>query len=171
MAQNSLPPPVVQPRYVDEHQAIGVIGSLVIMMLHHPPSAALIQETYSVLDRLASRSPSGGALLLVIAEDTPPMAEQDYKQLSDILRTRKLCCAAIVIEGSGFAAAGQRAAAATIGLAARGAFPVHTFGDIEASAEWLQRELGKREHELVAEAITHAAFVLSYRAKRESIPG
>jgi hypothetical protein len=113
-------------------------GELTIVIGHTGLSAIDIPPLRDCIDQVRETHDGRCALLFVVAEEeasTPGSEARDAAK--DLITEMELNCIAVVVEGSGFPAAGKRAFGAGILLMLRGSTTSEIFADLGDALEWI----------------------------------
>src|SRR4051812_25079756 len=107
--------------YSDAHHCIGTCGNVIITYSRAEPNQAYLTKWKGLAHELLRAHPDGIGVIIVIDGAAPPPSESiraAIKKTMLDLGTR-LKAASLVVEGSGFLAAGKRSAMSLISLVAR----------------------------------------------------
>jgi hypothetical protein len=145
--------------------------NLLVACSHHIESEQSFDLTERHMTSLIRRHPRGIGVLLIMLHSEPAPANYSDRALR-ILRTFRpqLLKISVVLEATGFAAAGQRALAHSIVMVSgmRGYITLHT--DLgEAVAGLAQRMLPHEQHSAGVGALVPAAEQFRLRVRRESM--
>lgn len=128
----------------DADHTVGLWRNVSVNVWMSPSTAEQIRRIGADQPRIAQRFPEGfGSLSIMHASNTGMTAEARAagEKLSKTA-TPGLRAIAMVIVGTGFAAAGLRAVASTMMMITHRRAPTKIFGDPETGARWVLEQLG-----------------------------
>jgi hypothetical protein len=136
---------VVVQHSVPNAYAIGVLENILLAVFEKTPTESAVTATATIADGVLARHPSGtGYLHYANAMRVQPPPDQAARNAYVHLMRNyagRLNAAAVVIEGKGLTAAVVRSVVTGITLIARPPFPVRSFAEPDAAADWLSHSI------------------------------
>jgi hypothetical protein len=140
--KNSLVP---KPLYVGDDHCVAIIGPVIVTVVHNDPHPDILKHQQGWLERLKEVAPDGSGFIVVLQSNVPPPPEplravirRTFDEYGKVVRA-----GAMVVEGTGFAAAALRGVLAMIHMAARHRYPFKVFGNIGEASAWIAAQIGR----------------------------
>ena len=140
--KNSLVP---EPLYVGDDHCVAIIGPIIVTVVHNDPHPDILKHQQGWLKRLREVAPDGSGFIVVLQSNVPPPPEplravirRTFDEYGKVVRA-----GAMVVEGTGFAAAALRGVLAMIHMAARHRYPFKVFGNIGEASTWIAAQIGR----------------------------
>jgi hypothetical protein len=130
--------------YADDGVALGEVGHVFAVIWRGEVTAPRFEAQRAGLAEVVSRHPRKAGLLCVVEPSSTGPDEKLRRASAQMLESHGdlLACAAAVIEGKGFKAAGSRSALSAITLLyARRKAPISFFSNTQAALTWMHRHV------------------------------
>jgi hypothetical protein len=136
---------VPEPLYVGDDHCVAIVGPVIVTIVHHDPHPDILKHQQNWLKRLREVAPDGSGFIVVLQSNVPPPPEplravirRTFDEYGKVVRA-----GAMVVEGTGFAAAALRGVLAMIHMAARHRYPFKVFGNIGEASAWITAQIGR----------------------------